>query len=101
MHYVYLLAGRQRGTLYIGMTNDLLCRVWEHKVKAISGFTAQYGVDHLVWYEPHDTLESALLREKQIKGENAPGKFSFSKSIIHNGSISTPACRPDGVIGVG
>ena len=55
MFYVYMLASRPQGTLYIGMTDNLLRRVWAHKSKAVSGFTAKYGVDHLVWYEPHAT----------------------------------------------
>ena len=55
------------GTLYIGSTSDLVRRVWEHKVKAVPGFTAKYGVDRLVWFERHDTLEAAMQREKRIK----------------------------------
>jgi predicted GIY-YIG superfamily endonuclease len=49
------------------MTDDLLRRVWEHKTKAVPGFTARYSVDRLVWFEPHETLEAAFLREKRIK----------------------------------
>ncbi len=67
MLYVYLLASQPQGTLYAGMTDDLVRRVWEHKIKAVSGFTAKYGVDRLVWFEVHETLEGALRREKQIK----------------------------------
>ena len=67
MFYVYMLASRPHGTLYIGMTDDLIRRIWEHKVKAVSGFTGKYSIDRLVWYEPQRMLESALLREKQIK----------------------------------
>ena len=67
MFYVCMLASRPHGTLYIGMTDNLLRRVWEHKVKAVPGFTAQYGVDRLVWFEPHETFESALRRERRIK----------------------------------
>ena len=67
MFYVYILCSRPFGTLYIGMTSDLVRRVWEHKVKAIPGFTAQYGVDRLVWYEEHALLESAFVRERQLK----------------------------------
>lgn len=67
MYYVYMLASRPHGTLYIGMTDNPLRRVWEHKSKAVPGFTARYGVDRLVWYEPHETLEAALHHEKQIK----------------------------------
>jgi len=51
MFYVYLLSSGPFGTLYVGMTADLAKRVWEHKVKAVPGFTAKYGIDRLVWYE--------------------------------------------------
>ena len=67
MFFVYLLASRPFGTLYVGMTDDLLRRVWEHKTKAVPGFTARYSVDRLVWFEPQETLEAAFLREKWIK----------------------------------
>ncbi|HVA15784.1 MAG TPA: GIY-YIG nuclease family protein [Stellaceae bacterium] len=67
MFYVYLLCSRPFGTLYIGMTANLVKRVWEHKAKAIAGFTAQYGVDRLVWYEQHASLEAAFVRERQLK----------------------------------
>jgi putative endonuclease len=50
-YYVYLLASRKHGTLYIGVTNDLRRRVWEHKEKSAPGFTSKYGVDRLVWFE--------------------------------------------------
>jgi len=65
--FVYLLAGEIRGTLYIGVTSDLVKRVWEHKTKAVPGFTARYGVNRLVWFEAHDTAEAAITREKQLK----------------------------------
>ena len=65
--FVYLLASRLRGTLYVGVTSDLLKRIWEHRTKAVPGFTARYGVDSLVWYERHENAESAIRREKQIK----------------------------------
>jgi putative endonuclease len=67
MFFVYLLASKPHGTLYVGVTADLLKRVWEHKNKVVSGFTSRYGVDKLVWFEAHDSWESALKREKQIK----------------------------------
>lgn len=66
--YVYLLASRPQGTLYVGKTTDLLRRGWEHKNKVVPGFAAKYGVDRLAWFEAHETLEEALRREKQIKG---------------------------------
>jgi len=67
MAFVYLLASRPFGTLYVGSTADLVRRVWEHKIKALPSFTAKYGVDRLVWYESHESLAAAARRERQIK----------------------------------
>lgn len=67
MFFVYLLASGVRGMLYVGVTSDLLKRIWEHKTKAVPGFTSRYGIDRLVWYERHEIAESAIRREKQIK----------------------------------
>src|SRR5581483_11873496 len=67
MFFVYLLASKPYGTLYVGLTANLTRRVWEHRNKLVRGFTARYGVDRLVWYEAHDNHEAALRREKQIK----------------------------------
>ena len=64
---VYILASRRNGTLYTGVTSDLAQRVWQHKNDLADGFTRQYGVHRLVWYEPHPTMESAIQREKQLK----------------------------------
>jgi putative endonuclease len=64
---VYLLASKRNGTLYTGVTSNLLKRVWEHKHHTIEGFTKKYGVTALVWYEVHETMESAIRREKAIK----------------------------------
>ena len=64
---VYLLASKQNGTLYTGVTSNLLKRVWEHKNNVVEGFTKKYGVHTLVWYEVHETMESAIQREKTIK----------------------------------
>ena len=64
---VYLLASKRNGTLYVGVTSDLVKRVWEHKNHVVDGFTKQYGVGLLVWYEMHETMESAIQREKAIK----------------------------------
>jgi putative endonuclease len=57
--------------------------VWEHKVKAVPGFTAQYGVDRLVWFERYDTLKAAIQRERRIKGWKRIGKFSSLKGHRH------------------
>jgi putative endonuclease len=65
--FTYLLASRPFGTLYIGSTGDLIRRVWEHKIKAIPGFTAKYGVNRLVWFEMHESLAAAAQQERQIK----------------------------------
>jgi putative endonuclease len=67
MFYVYLLASKPNGTLYAGVTTDLVKRVWDHKAKTVPGFTAKYGVDQLMWFEHHEDWESAIRREKQIK----------------------------------
>jgi putative endonuclease len=64
---VYLVASRRHGTLYLGVTNNLARRVHEHKTRAVSGFTAQYGVDRLVWFETYDDPTAAITREKAIK----------------------------------
>lgn len=64
---VYMLASKQNGTLYVGVTSDLVKRVWEHEQNAVPGFTQRYGVHTLVWYEMHDTMESAIARERAVK----------------------------------
>ena len=64
---VYILANRRYGTLYTGVTSDLIKRVWEHKQDAVDGFTNKYSVHLLVYYEPHLDMSSAITREKQIK----------------------------------
>ena len=64
---VYILASQRNGTLYIGVTSDLIKRVWQHREGLADGFTKQYGVKMLVWYEQHDSMESAISREKAMK----------------------------------
>ena len=66
-YYVYLLASRKYGTLYLGVTNDLVRRVHEHKSKAAPGFTSRYEVDRLVWFERYEDPGSAITREKDLK----------------------------------
>jgi putative endonuclease len=65
---VYILASKRNGTLYVGVTSNLVKRVWEHKNDAVEGFTKRYGLHLLVWYEMHETMESAIKREKTLKG---------------------------------
>ena len=67
MYYVYILASGRYGTFYVGVTNDLARRVWEHKEGVADGFTKKYGIKLLVYYETHADIEEALRREKSIK----------------------------------
>lgn len=64
---VYLLASRRNGTLYIGVTSDLLGRIWQRRQGACAGFTVRHGVRRLVWFESHDTMVQAIAREKALK----------------------------------
>ena len=66
-YYVYILASRPHGTLYIGVTNDLVRRVYEHREGLAAGFTKRHGVKMLVYFEQHDRVEQALQREKTLK----------------------------------
>ncbi|MFM9890998.1 MAG: GIY-YIG nuclease family protein [Rickettsiales bacterium] len=66
-YYVYLLASAFHGTLYVGVTRDLIRRVWEHKEGIVPGFTKRYGIKLLVYYEVHESIEAAITREKSIK----------------------------------
>ena len=75
--YVYILASRRNGTLYVGMTDDLVRRVWEHRIGTVPGFTRKYGVKMLVWYEQHETREMAFQRERQIKRWNRAWKLQL------------------------
>ncbi|MFO8032946.1 MAG: GIY-YIG nuclease family protein [Desulfohalobiaceae bacterium] len=64
---VYILASKRNGTLYIGVTSNLIQRIWEHKNNIIEGFSKRYNVHLLVWFELHANMESAIIREKQLK----------------------------------
>ena len=72
---VYILASRKNGTLYTGVTGDLLKRIWEHKNDFVDGFTQKYGVHKLVYFEQHEDMDSAITREKQIKKWNRSWKI--------------------------
>ena len=65
--HVYLLANRKNGTLYVGVTSDLVRRIWQHREGVADGFTKQYGIHDLVWFEATTSIEAAIAREKQIK----------------------------------
>jgi putative endonuclease len=79
--YVYILASRRNGTLYIGMTDDLARRVWEHQIGAVPGFTKKYGVKMLVWFEVHESRESAFERERQLKKWNRSWKLELIEGL--------------------
>jgi putative endonuclease len=81
---VYILASEQYGTLYVGVTSDLVKRIWEHKNHAVEGFTKRYGVSMLVWYELHDVMEGAILREKRIKEWKRAWKINLIQEINPN-----------------
>ncbi|MCC7202818.1 MAG: GIY-YIG nuclease family protein [Nitrospirae bacterium] len=74
---VYILASKRNGTLYIGVTSDLIKRTWEHKNDLVEGFTKRYGIHRLVYYELHEDMESAISREKQIKKWNRSWKLEL------------------------
>jgi putative endonuclease len=75
--FVYIVASKRNGTLYTGMTDDLLKRIWQHKEGVIPGFTRDYNVKDLVWYEAHETRESALVRERRMKKWNRAWKIEL------------------------
>ena len=72
---VYILASDRAGTLYVGVTSDLVSRVWQHRSGAVDGFTKRYGVHRLVYAEPCETMEQAILRGKQLKRWNRAWKI--------------------------
>jgi putative endonuclease len=72
---VYILASQRNGTLYIGVTSDLVQRVWQHKNDLVEGFTKKYAVHALVYFELHDDMENAILREKRLKKWNRAWKL--------------------------
>jgi putative endonuclease len=82
--YVYILASRIGGTLYIGVTNDLIRRVAEHRLKMMKGFTKKYEVDRLVYFEQFDDAENAIKREKRLKKYNRAWKIRLIEGFNPN-----------------
>ena len=80
-YYIYILASKRNGTLYIGVTNDLIKRVYEHKNKLVEGFTKKYNIDMLVYYEVSENIESAIIREKQLKKWNRNWKLELIENF--------------------
>jgi putative endonuclease len=66
-YYVYILASRKDGAIYIGVTNDIVRRVYEHRIKAVPGFTSKYNITRLVWFEIYEDPTAAITREKELK----------------------------------
>ncbi len=77
---VYIVASRRNGTLYAGVTSDLIARIWQHKNGSV-GFTARYGCKILVWYELHGDMSAAILREKQIKAGSRAKKLALIEAM--------------------
>jgi putative endonuclease len=75
--YVYILASSRNGTLYVGVTTDLVKRVWKHKNKLAEGFTKKYSIDKLVYYELHQSITEAIRREKRLKSWKRQWKLSL------------------------
>ncbi len=81
---VYILASKRNGTLYTGVTSNLLKRIWEHKNDLVDGFSSKYGVHTLVWYEMHETMASAIEREKAIKNWKRVWKMKTIEEMNHS-----------------
>lgn len=78
---VYILASKRNGTLYVGVTSDLAVRVWQHRNDVVEGFTKKYGVHMLVYFELHEDLESAIVREKRLKKWNRAWKLRLIEEM--------------------
>ena len=82
---MYILASKRNGTLYLGVTSNLVQRIWQHKNDFVEGFTKRYGVHTLVWFEAHESMESAITREKAIK-EWSPDESGWKLELIEQGN---------------
>jgi putative endonuclease len=80
-YYVYIMTNRPYGTLYVGVTNDLIRRVWEHRNSFVDGFTSQHGLKTLVWYEIHGSAYEAIRREKLIKKWHRDWKVNLIQAM--------------------
>lgn len=88
-----MLASERNGTLYVGVTSDLVKRVWEHKNDVVDGFTEKYAVHHLVWFEVHEDMQVAITREKNIKAWKRAWKIELNEQAnpewldLYNGLV--------------
>jgi putative endonuclease len=78
---IYILANKRNGTLYVGVTSNLLARIWQHRDGVVEGFTQKYGCKMLVYYEIHATMEAAITREKQLKGGSRKKKLALIEGM--------------------
>ncbi|MBU4017188.1 GIY-YIG nuclease family protein [Patescibacteria group bacterium] len=76
-YYTYILANKRNNVVYVGVSDDLVKRVWQHKNKVVKGFTQKYNVDRLVYYEIYENPEEAINREKQLKGGSRDDKVAL------------------------
>lgn len=83
-YWVYILASKLGGTLYIGVTSNLVKRVYEHRTKVVAGFTKEYGVHRLVYFEQHADIEAAIHREKRLKKWNRAWKIRLIEEVNPN-----------------
>jgi putative endonuclease len=83
-YYIYILTNKNNSVLYVGLTNDFVRRIWEHKSKMIEGFTKKYNIDKLVYYEKFDDTNSAIAREKQLKTGSRKKKLDLINSFNKN-----------------
>ncbi len=81
---VYMLASGWNGTLYVGVTSNLIARIWQHRNDVVPGFTQRYRVHDLVWYEQHEEMLPAITREKTIKGWKRSWKIALSETTNPN-----------------
>src|SRR3954452_4658326 len=88
-YYVYIIASRKDGAIYVGVTNDIVRRIYEHRIKAIPGFTSKYNITRLVWFEIYDDPTSAISREKELKKWKRSWKIQLVEAQIRSGTICT------------
>ena len=102
--FVYILASKRNGTLYVGMADDLVKRIWQHRTGALPGFTRKYNVKTLVWCETHESRESAFARERQIKKWDRSWKIDLIekdnpdwRDLWEEIASPIPSAFPDGI----
>ena len=99
---VYILASGRHGTLYVGVTSDLVKRLWQHREGVVPGFTKRHRIHVLVWFEQHGTMEAAIVREKQLKNWHRPWKVrlieennpQWADLAVNLGFDPLPATKP-------